>query len=183
MIIQGRKISFKQAVCLALYYGFARYLPSGKFGRKVRYSICRHIFFKCGKHVNIERLAFFASGSRLVIGDNSGLGINCYVPADLEVGANVMMGPNCYIFGANHEFCRTDIPMIQQGFRSPLKTVIEDDVWIGRDVLMTPGRTIKAGTIVAARTVLCKDFPEYSIIGGNPSKLIRKRNEDKITIG
>lgn len=175
MKIHGRKIKLCQVVCLVLYYFFARYLPSGRLGRCVRYNICKHIFAECGKNVNVERLAFFASGTRIKIGDNSGLGINCYVPGDLEVGSNVMMGPNCYILGANHEFERTDIPIIDQGFKEPLKTVIEDDVWIGRDVLMTPGRRICKGSIIAARTVLCKDFPEYSIIGGNPSKLIRSR--------
>lgn len=178
MTIKGRKIRITQLICLILFYGFARYLPSGKLYRRIRYFICKHIFAECGKNVNVERMAFFASGSRLRIGDNSGLGVNCCVPGDLEVGANVMMGPNCHILGANHEFSRTDIPMIQQGFRPPKKTVIEDDVWIGRDVLMTPGRFIRKGSIIAARTVLCKDFPEYSIVGGNPSKLIRKRNEN-----
>lgn len=40
---------------------------------------------------------------------------------------------------------------------------------------MTPGRNIKRGSIIGAGGLLCKDFPEYSIIGGNPSKLIRSR--------
>ena len=51
--------------------------------------------------------------------------------------------------------------------------VIDDDVWIGRDVTIMVGRHISKGTIVAANSVVTKDFPEYSIIGGNPAKLIR----------
>lgn len=88
-----------------------------------------------------------------------------------------MMGPNCYILGANHSFDNTDIPMIKQGMSIQKVTIIEDDVWIGRNVTFTPGRTVKKGTIVGACTLLCKDFPEYSIVGGNPSKLIRSRKE------
>ncbi|MEI3484089.1 MAG: hypothetical protein V8R12_04035 [Bacteroides faecis] len=65
--------------------------------------------------------------------------------------------------------------MCHQGHTPILPTVVEDDVWIGRDVLITPGRIIKRGSIVAAGCVLCKNFPEYSVIGGNPSKLIRSR--------
>lgn len=125
--------------------------------------------------MNIERGAFFASGTRLRIGDNSGLGINCHIPGDLVVGKNVMMGPNCYIFGANHSFARIDIPIIEQGFEKPKMTVIEDDVWIGRNVSFTPGRHVSRGTIIGAGCVLTKDFPEYSIVGGNPSKLIKSR--------
>ena len=86
-----------------------------------------------------------------------------------------MMGPNCYILARNHKFDRVDVPMCEQDFLPNQQTFIDDDVWIGRDVLMTPGRTIKRGSIIAGGCVLCKDFPDYSIIGGNPSRLIRSR--------
>lgn len=174
-----------RVLCLILYYGFARYLPVsyfpviGKTCKWVRYQLCRRIFKRCGKNVNVERLAFFGSGKNLEIGDNSGLGINCTIPSNTIIGDNVMMGPNCYILHANHVFDRLDVPMCQQGHSIQKQTIIEDDVWIGRDVLMTPGRVIKSGSIVAGGCVLCKDFSEYSIVGGNPSMFIRsrKRNE------
>jgi maltose O-acetyltransferase len=86
-----------------------------------------------------------------------------------------MMGPNCYILSNNHGFDRIDIPMIQQGSSNQLDTIIEDDVWIGRQVIFTPERVVKKGSIVAAGCVLSKNFPEYSVIGGDPSVLIRKR--------
>lgn len=177
----------KRYFFLLLYYFFAIYLPVsgsrlGRFlhSKKIRYSICRHIFKKCGKNVNIEKGARFGNGSELEIGDNSGIGINCQVPHDIKMGADIMMGPNCFILSQNHAFSRMDIPMQQQGFTERKKTIIEDDVWIGRDVLMTPGRTIKRGTVIAARCVLCKDFPEYSIVGGNPSRLIRSRRTENL---
>ena len=146
-------------------------------GKKVRYHLCKHIFKYCGKNVNVERKANFGSGRNIEIGDNSGLGIECEVPSNLVVGKNVMMGPKCRILANNHEFSRTDIPMMEQGFQSQqsIQTIIDDDVWIGVGVTMTPGRHIKKGTIVGACCLLCKDFPEYSIVGGNPSKLIRSR--------
>lgn len=65
--------------------------------------------------------------------------------------------------------------MNQQGFTTKKQTIIEDDVWIGRNVTMTLGRVIKEGSIIGACCVLTKDFPEYSLIEGNPSKLIRLR--------
>jgi maltose O-acetyltransferase len=99
------------------------------------------------------------------------------VPSNTLIGKDVMMAPDCYIFPYNHRFDRTDIPMIEQGKTEKSQTVIEDDVWIGRQVLMTPGRTIHKGSIIAAGCVLCKDFPAYSIVGGNPSRLIKKRTE------
>lgn len=150
----------------------------GGISQALRYWCCKHIFEECGSNVNIERGAFFGNGKHVRIGNNSGIGENAMLPIDIEIGSNVMMGPEVYILSQNHRFDRTDIPMCKQGFKFPQHhTIIEDDVWIGREVTMTPGRHIKRGTIIAACTCLCKDFPEYSIVGGNPSKLIRSRLE------
>lgn len=175
MQIKGVEISVTQVVCLTLYYAIAQFIPSGLGGRQVRGLLVRGIFAYCGKNVNIEYRANFGSGRGIHIGDNSGLGIRCRVPSNTQIGRNVMMGPNCVILPFNHRFDRKDIPMIEQGFGPAQSTVIEDDVWIGRDVIMTPGRHIAEGSIVAAGCVLCKDFPPYSIVGGNPAKLIRER--------
>lgn len=177
------EFKFTQLLALILYKSILTWLPGsyspygGKYMRRLRYLCCKNIFLECGKNVNVERRAKFGSGFRLKIGDNSSIGINCYLPGDIEIGKDVMMGPNCYFLSANHAFERTDIPMRLQGGSGARKAIIEDDVWIGRDVLFTPGRTVKKGSIVAARCVLSKDFPEYSIIGGNPPRLIRNRKE------
>ncbi len=186
MKIRGVEIGIKKVICLFIYYSVARYLPRSnsffRIGKRVRYILCKQIFKYCGNNVNVERLANFGSGRDIEIGDNSGLGIDCEVPSNLKVGKNVMMGPKCKIYANNHSFERIDIPMIEQGFQSDksIQTIIEDDVWIGGGVTMTPGRHIKRGSIIGACCLLCKDFPEYSIVGGNPSRLIRSRitNED-----
>lgn len=178
-----RNAGFNKLLRLAIFYFLLRNLPSGatpivgKFCRNLRYVCCKGIFLKCGKGVNIERKATFSNGLLVEIEDNSGIGINCNVPCDIKIGKNVMMGPNCIVLERNHAFGRIDIPMIQQGYFPSKKTIIEDDCWIGRDVLFTPGRHLAKGSVVAAKCVLTKDFPEFSIIGGNPSKLIRNRVE------
>lgn len=178
--IKGRSFRISQVICLFLYYGFARFLPcsygfGGKISKQIRYQLCKRIFKYCGKNVNVERLANFGSGLNVEIDDDSDLGINCLVPSDIIIGKHVMMAPNCYIFSQNHEVSRTDIPMNKQGFALKKKTIIEDDVWIGRNVTMTPGRYIAKGSIIGTCCLLCKDFPEYSVVGGNPSILIKSR--------
>lgn len=179
MIIQGKQIKLSQLFFLVLYYGIAQYLPKshtfGNIGGAVRYWLCKHIFKKCGKCVNIERKAFFASGIDIEIGDYSGIGINAHIPNGTIIGDYVMMGPNCYILDVNHKVSDVETPMCFQGHVSKKITRIGNDVWIGRDVHMTPGRIISDGTIVAMSSVLTKDFPPYSVVGGNPAKLIKSR--------
>ena len=179
MTIHGKTIKIGQIICLALYYGFAQFLPKSNtffnVGGGIRYCLCKHIFKKCGKHVNIERKAFFASGIDIEIGDYSGIGINAHIPNGTIIGDYVMMGPNCFILDVNHKVSDVDTPMCFQGHVSKKITRIGNDVWIGRDVHMTPGRTIADGSIIAMGAVLTKDFPPYSIVGGNPAKLIKYR--------
>jgi len=181
MKILNNNFSICQILCLGVYYGIAMHLPSsqsvfcGNLCRSIRGTLCRHIFKKCGRNINIEHGVIFGRGTDIEIGDYSGIGINAHIPSNTIIGKYVMMGPNCHIIYANHNFSDLSIPMCFQGHSERKRVVIEDDCWIGRNVIMTPGRTIRKGSIIAAGCVLCKDFPEYSIVGGNPSRLIRSR--------
>lgn len=150
----------------------------GTIASKLRYFLCRNIFEYCGKNVNIQKGENFGGGTHLSIGDNSGLGVNCVIPDGSIIGKDVMMGPNCFIHSRNHAFDRTDIPMRLQGYKESKPIIIDDDVWIGRDVTIMVGRHISKGTIVAANSVVTKDFPPYSVIGGNPAKLIKYRIQE-----
>lgn len=168
---------------LATYYGFARYLPPssktkplGMLGHKLR-SVCAHqLFKKCGSNINIEHMAYFGKGHGIEIGNNSGIGIHCHVPNDIYIGENVMMGPHCYILdNVTHNFDRTDIPMIEQG--SSIingRTIIGDDVWIGRQCLFTPCKHIGNQSIIGG-SVVCKNIPPKVIAAGNPIRIIRNR--------
>ena len=57
-------------------------------------------------------------------------------------------------------------------------TEIGNDVWIGNSVTIMPGVKVGHGAIIASNTVVTKDVEPYSIIGGNPATLIRKRFDD-----
>jgi maltose O-acetyltransferase len=166
-------------ICLILYYGLARYLPrsyNSKIAKEIRYQLGKRIFKICGKNVNIERGAWFGSGKDIEIGDNSGIGRDCKILNNTIIGEDVMMGPKCYFLESRHKFDRTDISMREQGkVKYCEQVIIEDDVWIGREVMIIGSRIIKKGSIIGARTMLTKSFPEYSIVGGNPPKLIRSR--------
>lgn len=168
-------------LALFLYYFVLKSLPHSTFPvigpiiERAKESCCKLIFKSCGNNVNIGKNARFGKGENIVIGNNSGIGINAKVPSNLIIGNDVMMGLNVTIFGSNHAFDRVDIPMLRQGYKTYPPVVIEDDVWIGSNVIILPGCTIKKGSIIAAGTVLTKDFPEYSIVGGNPSRLIKSR--------
>ena len=164
----------------AIYYGFARHLPYSvrpyAFGaRRIRYEVCRRMFASCGKNVNVERGALINNGRDITIGDNSGIGLDAFISGPLVVGSNVIMGPGCTFLSINRDVSRTDIPMIEQGFLPPQPAVIEDDVWIGANVTVLPGRRIGTGSIVAAGSVVSSDVPPGAVVAGNPCRVIKTR--------
>lgn len=134
------------------------------------------MIMKSGKNVNFEKGSTF--GYDLEIGDNSGVGINAQLSLGVKIGNNVMMAPEVVILTSNHAHDKTDIPMMFQGSEGFKKVIIEDDVWIGQRAIILPGVTLQKGTIVGAGAVVTKTYPPYSIIGGNPARLIKSRIED-----
>ena len=158
-------MKISKRICLVLYYALFRHLPMndgplGEVGRLSRRWACRHIFEYCGENVSIDKGAVFGKG---------------FIPNGSVIGDDVMMGTNVYVLSQNHRFDRTDIPMRKQGFSPAQPIIIDDDIWIGNNVNILVGRHIAKGSIIGIGSVLTKDFPAYSIVAGNPAKLIRSR--------
>lgn len=143
--------------------------------RRFRSSLACKCFEQHGNNVNIEKGAEFGRCNGISIGSNSGLGINCKCEGPLEIGNNVMMGPDVIIYTGNHEFSDVSQPIINQGMQKPQKVVIEDDVWIGARVIILPGVTIGAHSVIAAGAVVTKSIGPYSIAGGVLAKVIKSR--------
>jgi maltose O-acetyltransferase len=177
----GAGTQVRRIIANIMYYGFARHLPYSPrpyaFGsRQIRYQICRHMFASCGVNVNVEHGALINSGADITIGDNSGIGLDAFISGPLVIGSNVIMGPKCVFLSINRSVERTDIPMIGQGYKPAQPPVIEDDVWIGANVTVLPGRRLGRGSIVAAGAVVSSDVPPYSVVAGNPARVIRMRS-------
>ena len=68
-----------------------------------------------------------------------------------------------------------------KGKEYPVKgdTIIGNDVWIGHNATLMPGITIGDGAIIATNTTVTKDVEPYTIVGGNPANVIRKRFSDE----
>jgi len=61
-------------------------------------------------------------------------------------------------------------------------TTIGNDVWIGHEALIMPAVSIGDGAIIASRSVITKDVPAYTIVAGNPAKVIRQRADDQTIV-
>ncbi len=153
---------------------FISLIPS-KIGIKIR-RITFKGRIKLGKKVMIEELVSIKFPERLIIGDNSYIGRCTMIQSsgNVEIGKDVLIGPFVKIWSSNHKFDNPSININKQGHEFK-KVIIEDNVWLGAGVIVLSGVTIKYGTVVAAGSIVTKNFPENSIIAGNPGRLLKSR--------
>ena len=140
------------------------------------------MFEKCGKNVSVGQNSNITF-ENTIVGNNVYFGPNTTIlssNAKVVIGNDVMFGPNVTIITGNH---RTDIigkTMISVIINEKLpendeNVVINDDVWIGANAIILKGVTIGKGSVVGAGSVVTKDVPKYSIVGGNPAHIIKMR--------
>jgi virginiamycin A acetyltransferase len=109
----------------------------------------------------------------------------------LSIGNFVSIAPGAkFILGMNHQVNTiTTYPLFSRFIKYDKKDatskggiIIEDEVWIGTNVLILSGLKIGKGAIIAAGSIVTKDVPPYSIYGGNPAKLIKYRFSEDIIL-
>jgi acetyltransferase-like isoleucine patch superfamily enzyme len=131
-----------------------------------------------GKHAIIRPTNIYGSaiGEGLKIGNNSSIGPYSYIGCSgfIEIGDNVMMSPRVSIYAENHLFDDPELSIKEQGVKREF-VKIEDDCWIAANTVILAGVTIGRGSVVAAGSVVTKDVPPYSIVGGVPAKVIKSR--------
>ncbi|MCR2806591.1 acyltransferase [Paenibacillus soyae] len=116
--------------------------------------------------------------TELVMGADCSINAGAVVTGKVKLGDAVRIATYASMYGFNHGFASVDVPI----FRQPLTFAgieIGDDVWIGAHAVILDGVTVGSHSIVAAGAVVTKDVPPYSIVGGNPAKVIRSRLEEK----
>lgn len=93
--------------------------------------------------------------------------------ACIKLGDNISIGQHCSFITTNHIF-KKGVLMNSQGNIGE-EIIIENDVWIAAHCIILPGVTIGTGSVIAAGAVVTKDVAPYSVMGGVPAKLIKKR--------
>lgn len=92
----------------------------------------------------------------------------------ISIGDDVRIAPFVQMIAGNHNFDDVTRPIAKQGL-TPAPIVIENDVWVAGRVILTAGVRVSSGSILAAGAVVTKDVAPFSIMGGVPAKLLRRR--------
>lgn len=131
---------------------------------------------KVGSRVIFYPGVWIAPGRNLVIGDDVDLAKGVFVETSggVTIGDRTLVGYDAKILSRNHIIPVGRDQIFGSGHSSGLVR-IGSDVWLGANVIVLPGRSIGDGAVVGAGSVVTKDVLPYSVVAGNPVKLIRMR--------
>lgn len=135
-----------------------------------------HQLSQCGMNTIIDDEVITNRPKNINIGSRVFIGKRVILDAygKITIGDDCSIAADCKIISGNHNFDDVNLPINKQGYKIS-EVVIEDNVWLGFNVLIMPGIRIGSGSIIGAGSVVTKSFPKNSIIAGNPAKLLKKR--------
>lgn len=136
----------------------------------------------CGKGVYLRPTCSDLKGLwNMSIGDGSSIpkgSVFYCTEAPLTIGKKVIFGPNPTIITGDHRMDVVGKYIMDSHDKLPendAPVIVEDDVWAGANITILKGVTIGRGSVIAAGAVVNKSMPPYSIIGGVPARVLKRR--------
>lgn len=117
----------------------------------------------------------FLNGRKVFLGDGVILNFGTLLDGrvfEIRIGKDVSIGPEASILTLGHD------PQSREFGDKGGKVVIGDRAWIGYRAIILPGVTIGDGAVVGAGSVVTKDIEPFTIVAGNPAKMIGERRKD-----
>lgn len=144
----------------------------------VRQDILRQLMGSVGSHVQIEPPFLCDYGSQIELGERVFINFNCVILdcARVQIGDGTQIGPSVQIYTATHPI-NPDARAAGKEFAAPVS--IGKNVWIGGGAIILPRVRIGDHAVIGAGAVVTHDVAAYSVVGGNPARLIRQFYEFK----
>ena len=132
--------------------------------------------FVLGDNSTIEDFCTINNGvGDVIIGDRCRIGMSNVLIGPVTIGNDTILAQNIVMSGLNHGYEDITIPPHDQKVTKS-KIIIEDEVWIGANVVVVAGVTIGKHSVIAAGSIVTKNVPPYSVVVGNPAKVIKQYN-------
>ena len=153
------------------------YMKKGKKSviyRSVRKDIVPFNGFHLGNFSVIEDYAIINNAvGDITIGDHTRIGLGNAVIGPVKIGNEVIIAQNVVLSALNHKFEDVTKSILNQGVETDQIT-ISNNVWIGANSAILAGVHIGEHVVVGAGSVVTKDVPPYSVVVGNPARIVKR---------
>ena len=95
--------------------------------------------------------------------------VDCYNVAPVRIGANSTVSQGAFLCTASHGISNELNPLVTAAID------IEDQAWIAADAFIGMGVKVGQGAVVGARSAVFRDVEPWTVVGGNPAQIIKKR--------
>ncbi|MFS0780271.1 maltose acetyltransferase domain-containing protein [Bacillus sp. 1P06AnD] len=138
-----------------------------------RTRLLKELFGTTGDGLYIEPSFRCDYGYNIHVGDNFFANFNCVIldVCPVTFGDNCMLGPGVHIYTASHPLNPIER---SSGFEFGKPVSIGNHVWLGGGSIINPGVTIGDNAVIASGSVVTKDVPASTVVGGNPARVIKK---------
>jgi acetyltransferase-like isoleucine patch superfamily enzyme len=144
--------------------------------RNTRMDLLPFNTFSLGDNSTIEDFCTVNNGvGKVTIGNNTRIGIGSVLIGPVNIGDDVRLAQNVVVSGLNHNYADIKQPISTQGVNTE-QIYIGDETWIGANCVILPGVFIGKHCVVAAGSIVTKNIPSYSVVAGNPARIMRKYN-------
>ena len=146
----------------------------GKVMAAIRFTLLRTLCQFCGDNVLLKEHCYVYHPDQLKIGNNVSIHPMCYIDAlgGISIGDNVSIAHGTSIISFNHTWEDSNTPIKYNPLNCKPIT-INSDVWIGCGCRILAGVCIGKRSIIGAGAVVVKDVPPYTIVAGNPARVIK----------
>ena len=169
----GEGLEEERQRCKELIYDYNLTRPGEAEKRK---ALLRELLGDMGENIWIEPPVRMAYGKNVHIGDSFYANFNLVLVDDIDIyiGNHVMIAPNVTITATGHP---VHPELRKNGTQFSIPVRIEDDVWIGANVVILPGVTIGKNSVIGAGSVVTKNIPDNVVAVGNPCRVLREITE------
>lgn len=144
--------------------------------RKCYLSMLRYKARHLGKQVTIHPGVYIRNPENLIVGNRTNInhGSELYAAGGITIGDDSMIAYRVMIMSDTRTYMGSKL-LKKRGERITKPVLIGNDVWVGAGAFILPGVVIADHAIIAAGSIVTKDVEEWSIVGGNPAKVIGSR--------